>query len=638
MGEDTFVDPTPQQQAVIAHDWREHARVLAGPGTGKSATAVALAERLSDDEPTRRLRFLTFTRAATSELAQKLLDAPGVLTERPSTVHSFSIAALLRNPGSAPFPQPLRMPDDWEQKNLVEPELARLAGVTRRRIRREFLPEMAAMWESLVPEEDPAITAEERARFQGAFQEHRWTYGYTLLAELPDLLRRALEEHDELAGLDYAALIIDEYQDLNACDLRVFRLLADRGVSIIGIGDDDQSIYSFRKAAPEGIRRFCEEFDTDCDYPLTVCHRSPQRVVEWSQRVIAADPHRLPRPALDLPDEAPEGEVALLRFADGDAEATGVASLIHFLHTERGVPLSEILVLTRTDHNQCFSRPIREELEAYGHESSDPDAIAALLADPDNRRLIAHLRLLSNRTDSLAWATLLHLCHGVGQRFFEFIYEAARTSGRTFGEAFLEAADDDFDEGPQGSSDRALVLHAEVTGRLEACVVPSQEDVESWTGWTERQVQDELLPVLTDELRELLSGVEDLVDEQQELGRFVSQLAPLGKDIAQAESGGVRFMSMASSKGLTVQATIVVGVEQDLIPRRGAELQEERRLLYVAMTRPREGLYMTYARRRFGPQQRVNEGGAGLRNPTILIQDAGVAPQSGNDYLEALGA
>jgi superfamily I DNA/RNA helicase len=69
-----------------------------------------------------------------------------------------------------------------------------------------------------------------------------------------------------------------------------------------------------------------------------------------------------------------------------------------------------------------------------------------------------------------------------------------------------------------------------------------------------------------------VEGVEELLDDSQELGRFVSQIAPLGKDLAQAESGGVRFMSMASSKGLTVEVTIVVGVEQDLIPRKGSEL------------------------------------------------------------------
>ncbi|MFL5867145.1 MAG: ATP-dependent helicase [Thermoleophilaceae bacterium] len=632
------MDPTPQQQAVIDHDWTQHARVLAGPGTGKSATAVALAERLSEEDQSLRLRFLTFTRAATSELAQKLLDAPDALVERPSTVHSFSIGALLRNPGAANFPEPLRIPDDWEQKNLVCWHLARLTGVTPGQIERRFIPEMAAMWESLVPEEDPAITPPERATFTAAFREHRWIYGYTLLAELPDLLRRALEEHDDLDGLDYDALVIDEYQDLNACDLRVMRLLAERGVSVIAIGDDDQSIYSFRKAAPEGIRRFCEEFETDCDYPLTVCHRSPHRIVGWSQQVIAGDPHRMGRPPPELPDDAPDGEAVLLRFPNGDAEATGVAGLIHWLHTERDVPLSEILVLTRADHNACFSKPIREALEAYGLESSDPDAIKALLAEHSNRELIAMLRLLVDRADSLAWATLLFLRDRVGPAFVDYVYDRARADGSRFGAALIEAATEGFDEGPKGSADRALELYEEVVERLDACQLPDEDDEGEWIEWIDQQADAGRLPPVGDELRYILEGVEGLLEERQDLGRFLSQISPVGRDLAQAESGGVRFMSMMGSKGLTVRVTILVGVDQDLIPRQNVDLQEERRLLYVAMTRSTEALYLTYARQRYGPQQRVNNGRRGRRSPSMLLEDTGVPPQDGPAYLQGIGA
>lgn len=275
---------------------------------------------------------------------------------------------------------------------------------------------------------------------------------------------------------------------------------------------------------------------------------------------------------------------------------------------------------------------------AYGHDSSDPEGVSDLLAREDNRKLIAYLRLLSNREDSLAWATLIHFCPGVGPRFFEYVYESAKVAGSQFGQAFLALGSEDFDGGPQGSADRAVAMYAETIGRLNACELPDAGDAPSWTGWIDEQVQDEYLPLFSDELRELLSGVEDLIDEQQELGRFVSQVAPLGKDLAQAESGGVRFMSMASSKGLTVEATIVVGVDQALIPRHGVEIQEERRLLYVAMTRSRRDLYLTYARRRFGPQQHVNQGGSQLRNPTLLLEDSGVSPQSGSAYLESIGA
>ena len=144
---------------------------------------------------------------------------------------------------------------------------------------------MAANWESLVPDQNPGVTPEERARFVGAWTEHRRLFGYTLLDELPDLMRCAIRDHEDLKGIDYDLLIIDEYQDLNACELEILQRLAKLGVSVLAIGDDDQSIYSFRKAHPAGIRRFLQDFATDHDYKLTICHRSPRRILGWASHV-----------------------------------------------------------------------------------------------------------------------------------------------------------------------------------------------------------------------------------------------------------------------------------------------------------------------------------------------------------------
>jgi len=89
--------PTPEQTAIIGHGMDRHARVLAGPGTGKSATLVALVDQLLSGNPAPRLKLLTFTRAATGELAKKVSEHPAAAAERPSTIHSFAISVLLRN-------------------------------------------------------------------------------------------------------------------------------------------------------------------------------------------------------------------------------------------------------------------------------------------------------------------------------------------------------------------------------------------------------------------------------------------------------------------------------------------------------------------------------------------------------------
>src|SRR5438552_6445097 len=121
--------PTLEQQAILAHRPGRHARVLAGPGTGKSATLVALVNELLGSSPTPRIRLLTFSRAATAELARKVSQHPAAAAQRPSTIHSFALSVLLRNPGAGELPAPLRMADDLEYEDIVRPTLARRAGV-----------------------------------------------------------------------------------------------------------------------------------------------------------------------------------------------------------------------------------------------------------------------------------------------------------------------------------------------------------------------------------------------------------------------------------------------------------------------------------------------------------------------------
>jgi DNA helicase-2/ATP-dependent DNA helicase PcrA len=435
--------PTPEQQAILAHAFSCNARILAGPGTGKSATLVALLNQLLSDRPSSRVRLLTFTRAATAELAKKVSEHPAAVTQRPSTIHSFAISVLLRNPGAGNFPQPLRIADDWEDENIVQPTLAERIKVPVRKLRR-LVREMAANWESLCPEKDPHVDPAERARFIGAWTEHRQTYGYTLLGELPFALRNALRDHPDLAGVDFELLVVDEYQDLNACDLDVLKLIAQRGCSIIGAGDDDQSIYSFRRAAPEGIRRFPSDYPGAADYALSVTQRCGSRIMDWATYVIEGDPDR-PRtkPRLKSAKGSPSGDVALLSFAGEVAEAKGIATLIEKLRA-RGIPPAEILVLLRGDHNGTFSKAIKEQLEKLHIQYSDPEAVKRLLGEPGNRQMLEVFRLVFHREDSLAWASLLLLTSGIGKAFFKYIYERARKDRKQFGPTLLSAYNERF--------------------------------------------------------------------------------------------------------------------------------------------------------------------------------------------------
>jgi DNA helicase-2/ATP-dependent DNA helicase PcrA len=492
---------------------------------------------------------------------------------------------------------------------------------------------MAANWESLVEEANPSIDPALRRRFLGAWREHREVFGYTLLAELPYALRNAIRDHgDELRGLDYQLLVVDEYQDLNACDLEVIRLIGRRGTAIVAVGDDDQSIYSFRKAAPEGIRRFPFDYGDASDYPLTIGLRSGGAILDWASSVIEGDPDRTPRPRLQAAEGLPSGEVALLAYADASAEAEGIASIVERLRAD-GVPAGEILILFRSDYRGSFSAPVKSALTRRGIPFADPEAVNIMLEDRPNRWQIEAIRVLVDRDDSLAWAGLLHLTLGVGADFVTYVYDRARAAGHKFGAALLEAHADGYPEAPR-SARAAQRIVERILSWVDSVTVPDRTEVR-WGEWINESCTDWPWDPPTDTFRTLLRDIDEVTEPGVTLGRYLGQITPLAKDLALARGDSVRIMTMAGAKGLTVDAAIVGAAEEGVVPRPSADRSEERRLLYVAMTRARGHLFLTWARRRFGPTARAGAPRVGaLRQFSTFLETGPVESEDGRRYLD----
>lgn len=586
---------------------------------------------------TRRGRLLTFTRAATNELKEKVAEHPEEL-DPPSTVHSFAISTLLANPGASGLPEPIRIADDWEWKELVRVHLAVLIDSTVKLVDRACA-EMASNWESLEEFEDPNLPEDVRNRFAGAWEQHRRIFGYSLLSELPFRLLRALEDHDDLDLGQWDVLVVDEYQDLNQCDLSALKQITYRGRVLIGAGDDDQSIYSFRRAHPIGIRRFVEDdYPGAADYSLSVCQRCATSVLQWARHVIEGLPGRPSRPLLTPAAHCVPGEARYLRFNTWDQEVDGVAKLVKWLTTVKGVPPEDVAILFRSNNNDAWSEPLADRLRAEEVPVVDTGEVTEILAERSNRRLLALARLVVNKEDSLAWWTMLHLEPGIGPAIRDHFYEGAVIADHRFVDQLLA----------EHAVDYRGLTNAQ-RQRIRGVVVPTLDliqrvDLEAvdlgdggWGRWLAAQAG--ILGGCEDRFVELLHDLDDVIDREEGLGRFLSQVQPIGRDIRSGRTAGaVRLMSMASSKGLTVRAAIVVGVEEGVVPHPNGHPDEERRLLYVAMTRSTEYLYLTWSGRRTGPTARTGAPRVGAsRNRSPLLTHGPVQSSDGSAYLASIG-
>ncbi len=634
------MDWTNEQQTVISHPRGVPARIQAGPGTGKSTTVLALAERLADGQPDDSVRLATFTRAATTELATKAVD--GAISVPVTTVHSFALRILVKNQQWSRLPLPLRIPDHWEFDRLIHEDLrARLAVAfpkVRKTTVRRLESEMAARWEAmddslLLANIDPQL----RDAYVAAWTRQREVFGYSLFAEMPWYALELVEDHPEADLLSVQTLVVDEYQDLNRCEVGLLNALSLSGITIIGVGDEEQSIYSWRMAAPEGIRRFVDDFPGALDYPLSISQRCARSILTAAQRVIAIAPGRDPnRPRVTPAEHNPEGTFAYLRLASAQAERAAMARLLKH-HHDQGVPYESMAVLIRSDHQGRWSAAIRQKLTSEGIQHTNVEAALEPLHTDDARELLAIARLVFNPSDDLAWWTLLKLRRGVADGFLRLVADSAWANGRRFHEEIDALVDGSIPGATAQSMKVAVARIADIKAVLAGIAgADPPDDPGGWVVWLREVARALSIPVAA-ELDALFAAAIAALPPDGGMVDLISQLEPIARDLA-LEAPGVSVMTVARSKGLTLDVVVTIGVEAELFPSpMTRDPEEDRRLLYVAMTRARHATYLLMAKTR-------NDGtaysGAGTsinsRSRCNFLSKAGIAPADGAAYLQAL--
>jgi len=630
----------------------KHARLLAGPGTGKTFTLTRrLVKLVTEDKiPSENILALAFTRINVFDLRRNLANelAPyRIPTPRISTLHSYALRQLLRNSHLiTSLPEHFRIADDYEEKDIIRPDIAHTLSLSDKQVREKF-DDLSSEWQSLVVENVGYKPAD--PRFMGAWQEHRKVYGYVLRSELVWQLKHALEENlddfDLEGNIEY--LLVDEYQDLNKCDLAIIRVLAERGAEVFCTGDDDQSIYGFRRAHPVGIRRFLDEYQPSVPLELDICRRCDRAIIAVGQYVANLDPHRLWKP-LNPRDDASDGEVHLLRFSNEDEEAQHVALICKYLQETMGYKPEDILVLLRSDYQREYSSVLEAALEHSGLQANTKAQRGGPMDEPAGRYLLCLMRLSVNDCDDLAWRTILHHArkrNGIGEETILAIYEHAVNEGLRFCEV-LQRIENDPSLIPRGKfvkEDMARIR--ELTSQLADLVraePPDPQDEAEKTKARENVLEglsnlaktiialDEDRQLVSDHLRKIAEH-SDATTLRELLNALTSPEDTFDQEL---EQGKINILTMHRAKGLTAKAVIIVAAEEQLIPGDaiGEARGDERRLLYVSLTRAQHSLYITFCNQRLGRQKYTgSSSGNPHRTLTPFLRGA-IQPESGVQY------
>jgi DNA helicase II / ATP-dependent DNA helicase PcrA len=558
---------------------------------------------------------VTFTRAAARELRQRLEDLLGVaIADRIAifTLHAFALRQLLRNRGAPNLPRPIRIADDFDERRVIQEELKVLTGARRIKDIQTELQNLASDWETLAADDDEWEQRHPNPRFLGAWRRHREIYGYTLRAELVYGVKKALEQDPEFEiERDFEHVVVDEYQDLNHCEIEVVRELEARGPDLFAAGDDDQSIYGFRNAYPLGLRDFQQTYAGSTSEELEVCHRCDVAILRVGLDVAEQDVDRIPK-ELHAREDADEGVVDVRQFRNISHEATGIAEICRELIEDHEVDPEKILILLRNDPQSVYSGPLIDALEDAGFNAEMPEDPFKILDEPENRVIVCLLRLLREPRDGLAWRELLELRDNrIGAATLMEAYRLADETGEGYVET-LHAIAANPELLPSRTRNRFAGEVAAIDGLLADLDGLFDEELED--GLDRLLQQAGLDPDESENVAEARTLLLSLLPEDSEptVGTLEETLQSAQGSYNEAEerrrNDRIRIMTMHSAKGLTADAVIVAACEDELIPGQAndrRELDDQRRLLYVSLTRAKHFLFVTYAGRRAGRQSQM---------------------------------
>ena len=407
-------------------------------------------------------------------------------------------------------------------------------------------------------------------------------------------------------------ILVDEYQDTNHSQYLIVRALADRFQNICVVGDDAQSIYAFRGANINNILNFQRDYDNVKLYRLEQNYRSTKNIVGAANSVIDHNQTKLDKVVWTANEEGPKVKIHR-SLTDGD-EGRYVASTIWETKMNQQLNNSDFAILYRTN---AQSRAMEDALR----KRNIPYRIYGGLSFYQRKEIkdvLSYLRLILNPSDEEALKRIINYPgRGIGQTTIDRLVVAANSLSKTIWEILkeIDTVQININNGTKNKlRDFVTLIESFQVMNQTATAFELAEHVVKASGLMREFNKDGTPEGVTrlENVEELLNGVKDFVEGQQEIADAKGDLAEFLEDVALAtdldnENGDddvVALMTIHLAKGLEFNNVFVVGLEEDLFPsamsmNTRSELEEERRLFYVALTRAEKQAYLTYALSRY---------------------------------------
>ena len=591
----------------------QHALILAGAGSGKTrvlTTRIAWLISTGQVAPSGLLA-VTFTNKAAKEMLTRLsamlpINVKGMWI---GTFHGLCNRLLRAHYRDAGLPQLFQILDSADQQAAVKRLLKSLNVDDEKFPPRELCHFINAQKEQgLRPAAVEAWDDWTRRRVElyEAYEAQCQREGVVDFAELLLRCYELLERNEPLRRHyqeRFRHVLVDEFQDTNRLQYKWLKLLAGEGAALFCVGDDDQSIYAFRGADVGNMRDFEREFKVANVIRLEQNYRSHGNILDAANAIIRNNPSRLGK---NLWTEAGAGEPIRVHesYSDGD-EARFIVEEVKALAND-GHARAEIALLYRSN---AQSRALEHALFNAGLPYRVYGGLR-FFERAEIKHALAYLRLIANADDDTAFARVVNFpTRGIGARSVEQLQDAARVRGGS-----LHAAIGDVG----GAGGIKLAAFAALIARLrEAARLPLPELVEHVLELSslrehyanEKEGQERLA-----NLDELVNAASSFVAEEGTPGAdgelsadLVAFLAHAALEAGEHQAGegedALQLMTVHSAKGLEFNVVFICGLEEGLFPHENSiveekGLEEERRLMYVAVTRARQRLYLCFAQTR----------------------------------------